>query len=82
MKLEIVKTKITIESSEVLYTEIKSICQRIQEFNKSQIGVKFPVFKRELQKKITELQFFELCKEANIEVRRNIVWFDQFEVKE
>ena len=82
MKLEIIKTKILIESSEDFYTEIKSICKKIKEFNWNKIGAKFPEFKRELQLKITELQFFELCKEANIEVRRNIVWFDQFEVKE
>ena len=81
MKLEIIKTKILLESPEEFYSEIKLIIERIQEFNKSQVGVKFPVFKRELQLKITELQFFELCKEANIEVRRNIVWFDQFENK-
>lgn len=73
-------TKVTIKIDESQFKEeIRQICESISRFNRSQIGAKFPVFRRELGLKITELQFFELCERCGIEVRRNAIYFDQFE---
>lgn len=73
-------TKVTIEIEEPQFKEeIRQICETISRFNRSQIGAKFAVFKRELGLKITELQFFELCERCGIEVRRNLIYFDQFQ---
>lgn len=77
MTIKITKSTIEVNPDE-FYQEIKTICQQIQKFNKSQIGAKYPVFKRALGLKITELEFFNLCEQAGITVRKNIVFFDQF----
>lgn len=72
-------TKTIIEVDLVQFKEeIRQICERISNHNRSRIGTKFTEFKRELGLKITELQFFDLCVQCGIEVRRNIIFHDQF----
>lgn len=65
MTIKITKSTIEVDHGE-FYTEIKSICQQIQKFNKSQIGAKYPVFKRALGLKTTELEFFNLCENKRV----------------
>lgn len=75
-------TKTTIEVEPIQFKdEIRQICERSEIHNRSLIGTKFPKFKRELGLKITELQFFDLCVQCGIEVRRNIIFHDQFKQK-
>lgn len=72
-------TKTTIEVDLIQFkNEIRQICERSEVHNRSLIGSKFAKFKRELGLKISELQFFDLCVQCGIEVRRNIIFHDQF----
>lgn len=72
-------TKTTIEVNLVQFKEeIKKVCERVSNHNRSRVGTKFNEFRRELGLKITELQFFDLCVQCGIEVRRNIIFHDQF----
>ncbi len=75
--IKITKTTIEVDKTQ-FYNEVKRVCEEVEKFNKTQIALKFPAFKRELGLKITELQFFNLCAECGISVRRGVVWFDQF----
>lgn len=73
-------TKTTIEVNEFeFYNEVKRICLELESITPNQIGAKFSVFKQELGLKITELQFFKLCKECGIEIHpRKYISFSQF----
>lgn len=76
--IKITKTIIDVDKTE-FYNEVKRVCEDIQRFNRSSIGTKFTTFKRELGLKITPLQFYNLCAECGIVVRRDVIWFDQFD---
>ena len=77
MIIKIIKTESDVNLQQ-FRSEIKRICELCNAYNRSQIGAKFPIFKRELGLKITELQFFQICESAGIEVRQKTIWFDQF----
>jgi hypothetical protein len=77
MNIKIVKTEIEVNLDE-FRAEVGNVCRLCKNANISQFAAKFPVFKRELGLKLTELQFFDICMYAGIEVRRNAIRFDQF----
>ncbi len=75
-------TKTTIEVDLVQFKEeIRRVCERSASHNFQIIGSGFPIFKKELGLKLTHLQFFDLCVQCGIEVRRNIIFHDQFKQK-
>lgn len=75
--IKITKTVVEVDNIQ-FYNEVKRVCEEINRFDRRRIGCKFPVFKRELGLKLTQLQFFKVCEECGIEVKRDIVFLDQF----
>lgn len=75
--IKITKTIVEVTPEE-FYNEIKRVCKEVQTFNRNLIGAKYSTFKRELGLKTTPLQFYNICNECGISVRRDIIFFDQF----
>lgn len=78
MTIKITKRVVEVDLDE-FKREIESICRQVEMYNKLQIGLKYPTFKRELGLKLTELEFFNICTLAGIEVQKKIIFFKQFD---
>jgi len=76
--IKITKTTIEVSKTE-FYDEVKRLCMEFKKYTPNRFAANFAMFKKELGLKMTELQFFNLCEECGIVIRRSVVYFHQFE---
>jgi len=77
MKIEIEKRTIKVDKNEFV-SEIRQICLLYKEFKRSIFAIGYITFKKELKLKISELEFYQLCKECNLKFWRSNILIEQF----
>lgn len=78
--IRITKTIVGVDNA-TFYDTLKQLCFDFKKHNRSLIGLKYSKIKSELGLKLTPLQFFKICEECGIEIRRDILFFDQFKTE-